>query len=62
MILRIAKMGRIVEEGCENASPKGYRKEARVPFQSVILGFPRQHSRPDILLGSGCSVPLTHNK
>lgn len=48
-------MGWITEE---DAFPRGFRKQARVLFQLVILGL----GRLDILLGSNRSIPLTPKK
>lgn len=46
----------------EDAFPRGFRNQARVPFHLVILGPPQAAGGLDSLMGSSGSIPLTHNK
>jgi hypothetical protein len=39
MLLSIDKNGSVIEEGCGDGFPRGFRKKARVSFQWVILAF-----------------------
>lgn len=46
----------------EDTFPRGFRNQARVPFQLVILGLTQVGGGLDSLLGSSRSTPLTHNQ